>query len=89
MKIKGLQVILCSPFFLLLPLALKSLTKRAWASDGIALLVWREMKQPKIGAMMGIDYSAMSVGRKWFLGIEEDLEHQLLFTRAKTRITQG
>ena len=54
------------------------------------LLYWYGgMKQPEIGAMMGIDYSAVSVGRKWFLSMEEDPEHQLLFTRAKTRISQG
>jgi putative transposase len=47
------------------------------------------MKQPEIGAMMGIDYSAVSVGRKRFLMMmEADPELQSLFTKAKARISQ-
>jgi hypothetical protein len=48
------------------------------------------MKQPEIGAMMGIDYSAVSIGRKRFLMMmEADPELQSLFAKAKTRISQG
>jgi predicted transcriptional regulator len=48
------------------------------------------MKQPEIGAMLGIDYSAVSIGRKRFLlMMEADPELHSLFTKAKTRISQG
>ena len=48
------------------------------------------MKQPEIGAMLGIDYSAVSIGRKRFLlMMEADPELQSLFAKAKTRISQG
>ena len=47
------------------------------------------MKQPEIGAMLGIDYSAVSVGRKRFLlMMEADPELQSLFAKVKTRISQ-
>ena len=49
-----------------------------------------EMKQPEIGVMLGIDYSAVSIGRKRFLlMMEADPELQSLFAKAKTRISQG
>jgi len=48
------------------------------------------MKQPEIGVMLGIDYSAVSIGRKRFLMMmEADPELQSLFTKANTRISQG
>jgi REP-associated tyrosine transposase len=48
------------------------------------------MKQREIGALLGIDYSAVSIGRKRFLGMmEADPELTALFTRAQTRISQG
>jgi len=49
-----------------------------------------ELSQREIGAMLGIDYSAVSIGRKRFLGMmEADPELTALFTRAQTRISQG
>ena len=48
------------------------------------------MKQPEIGAMLGIDYSAVSVGRKRLLLMkEEDPELKSLFEKTKYRISQG
>jgi hypothetical protein len=48
------------------------------------------MKQPEFGAMLEIDYSAVSIGQKRFLIImEADFELQSLFTKANTRISQG
>ena len=48
------------------------------------------MKQPDIGAMLGIDYSAVSIGRKRFLMMmEADPELKSLFTKAKCKISQG
>jgi predicted transcriptional regulator len=48
------------------------------------------MKQREIGALLGIDYSAVSIGRKRFLGMmEADPELTALFTRVQTRISQG
>ena len=48
------------------------------------------MKQREIGALLGIDYSAVSIGRQRFLGMmEADPELTALFTRVQTRISQG
>lgn len=48
------------------------------------------MKQREIGVLLGIDYSAVSIGRKRFLGMmAADPELTALFTRAQTRISQG
>jgi hypothetical protein len=48
------------------------------------------LKQPEIGAMLGIDYSAVSISRKRFLLLmEADPELKSLFTKAKTMISQG
>ena len=55
------------------------------------LLYWYgRMKQPDIGAMPGIDYSAVSIGRKRFLMMmEADQELKSLFEKVKSRISQG
>ena len=48
------------------------------------------LRQREIGVLLGIDYSAVSIGRKRFLGMmEADPEFTALFTRAQTRISQG
>jgi hypothetical protein len=48
------------------------------------------IKQPEIGAMLGIDYSAVSIGRKRFLlKMETDPELKSLFAKATSRISQG
>jgi putative transposase len=71
------------------------LLKKGYRGCGRGLLMellyrFGGMKQPEIGAMLGIDYSAVSVGRKRFLMMmETDPETAALFTKAKTRISQG
>jgi REP element-mobilizing transposase RayT len=48
------------------------------------------MKQKEIGRMLGIDYSAVSIGRKRFLIMtESDPKLLSLFAQAKDRISQG
>jgi len=48
------------------------------------------MKQPEIGGLLGIDYSAVSIGRKRFLMMtESDPQIRSLFGKAKSRISQG
>jgi putative transposase len=48
------------------------------------------LRQREIGALLGVDYSAVSIGRKRFLGMmEADPELRALFTRVQTRISQG
>ena len=48
------------------------------------------MTQPEIGAMLGIDYSAVSIGRKRFLMMmEADTALKSLFEKTKYRISQG
>ncbi len=47
------------------------------------------MKQREIGALLGVDYSAVSIGRKRFLRmIEANSELESLFSSAATRISQ-
>jgi predicted transcriptional regulator len=48
------------------------------------------MKQREIGALLGIDYSAVSIGRKRFLGMmEADPELKSLNANITDRISQG
>jgi len=48
------------------------------------------MRQPETGAMLGIDYSPVSIGRKRFLiKMEADPRLKSLFAKAKSRIRQG
>ena len=48
------------------------------------------LNQREIGVLLGIDYSAVSIGRKRFLAVmEADPELTALFTRVQTRISQG
>jgi CBS domain-containing protein len=48
------------------------------------------MKQPEIGTMLGIDYSAVSIGRKRFrMMMEADPELKCLYANIKRRISQG
>jgi hypothetical protein len=48
------------------------------------------MKQREIGALMGVDYSAVSVSRKRFLGMMgADSMLRSLFTRVTRRISGG
>ena len=71
------------------------LMKKGYRGSGRGLLMellyrFGGMKQPEIGAMLGIDYSAVSIGRKRFLMMmEADPELQSLFAKAKNRISQG
>jgi hypothetical protein len=51
---------------------------------------YSQMKQPEIGAMLGIDYSAVSIGRKRFLVMmEADPELKSQFVKVENRISQG
>jgi len=62
---------------------------RARAPDGDAVSV-RGLNQREIGAMLGIDYSAVSTGRKRFLMMmEADPELKSLFAKVKNKISQG
>ena len=71
------------------------LMKKGYRGSGRGLLMemlyrYGGMKQPEIGAMLGIDYSAVSIGRKRFLlMMEADPELQSLFAKAKIQISQG
>jgi predicted transcriptional regulator len=71
------------------------LLKKKFKGSGRGLLMeilyrYGGMKQPEIGAMLGIDYSAVSIGRKRFLmKMEADYELKSLFEQAKSRISQG
>jgi len=48
------------------------------------------MKQREIGAMLGIDYSAVSIGRKRFrMMMEAEPELKCLYAKIKSRISQG
>jgi len=71
------------------------LLKKGYRGPGRGLLMemlyrYGGMKQPAIGAMLGIDYSAVSVGRKRFrMMMEADPEIASLFEKAISRISQG
>jgi hypothetical protein len=71
------------------------LIKKGYRRPGRGLLMellyrYGDMKQPEIGAMLGIDYSTVSVGRKRFLmKMETDSEIASLFAKAKSLISQG
>jgi CBS domain-containing protein len=71
------------------------LLKKGYRGYGRGLLMemlyrYGGMNQPEIGAMLGIDYSTVSVGRKRFLmKMETDSEIASLFAKAKSRISQG
>jgi len=48
------------------------------------------LNQREIGVMLGIDYSAVSTGRKRFLMMmEADPELKSLFAKVKNKISQG
>jgi len=48
------------------------------------------MKQPEIGTMLGIDYSAVSIGRKRVqMLMEADPEVKSLYAKIESRISQG
>ena len=54
----------------------EDLMKKGCRGSGRGLLMellyrYGDMKQPEIGAMLGIDYSAVSIGRKRFLMMME------------------
>jgi REP element-mobilizing transposase RayT len=73
----------------------EALMQKGFRGFGRALLMellyrYGGMKQREIGVLLGIDYSAVSIGRKRFLGMmEADPELTALFTGAQTRISQG
>ena len=71
------------------------LLRKGYRGSGRGLLMeilyrYGGMRQPEIGRMLGIDYSAVSIGRKRFLMMtESDPELLSLFGKAKDRISQG
>jgi REP element-mobilizing transposase RayT len=79
----------------LLRIGREELLKKKYRGSGRGLLMemlyrYGGIKQPEIGAMLGIDYSAVSIGRKRFLlKMETDPELKSLFAKATSRISQG
>ena len=71
------------------------LLKKGYRGPGRGLLMellyrFGGMKQPEIGAMLGIDYRPVGIGRKRFLiKMEADPRLKSLFAKAKSRIRQG
>lgn len=70
------------------------LMKKGYRGTGRGLLMellyrYSGMKQPEIGSMLGIDYSAVSIGRKrFFVLMEADPEIKFLFAKAENKISQ-
>jgi REP element-mobilizing transposase RayT len=73
----------------------EDLMKKGYRGSGRGLLMellyrYGRMKQSEIGTMLGIDYSAVSIGRKRFLMMmETDTQLKSLFAKVKVRISQG
>ena len=71
------------------------LMKKGYRGCGRGLLMemlyrYGGMKQPEIGAMLGIDYSAVSVGRKRFqMLVDKNPELRARFMSVERRISQG
>jgi putative transposase len=71
------------------------LVKKGYRGAGRGLLMemlyrYSGMKQPQIGAMLGIDYSTVSIGRKRFLiMMETDPGLRILYSKTESRISQG
>ena len=73
----------------------EQLMKKGYRGAGRGLMMellyrYGRMKQAEIGSMLGIDYSAVSIGRKRFLMMmEAEPELKSLFEKTKYRISQG
>ena len=74
----------------------EDLMKKGYRGSGRGILMellyrYGRMKQPEIGTMLGIDYSAVSIGRKRVqMLMEADPEvKSLLYAKIESRISQG
>jgi hypothetical protein len=73
----------------------EDLMKKGYRGSGRGILMellyrYGRMKQPEIGTMLGIDYSAVSIGRKRFrMMMEAEPELKCLYAKIKSRISQG
>jgi putative transposase len=73
----------------------EDLMKKGYRGSGRGILMellyrYGRMKQPEIGTMLGIDYSAVSIGRKRFrMMMEAEPELNCLYAKIKSRISQG
>jgi len=69
--------------------------KKGYRGSGRGILMellyrYGRMKQPEIGTMLGIDYSAVSIGRKRVqMLMEADPEVKSLYAKIESRISQG
>ena len=73
----------------------EDLMKKGYRGSGRGILMellyrYGRMKQPEIGTMLGIDYSAVSIGRKRVqMLMEADPEVKSLYAKIESRISQG
>ena len=73
----------------------EDLMKKGYRGSGRGILMellyrYGRMKQPEIGTMPGIDYSAVSIGRKRVqMLMEADPEVKSLYAKIESRISQG